>query len=218
MGAIHFKDTILPYENNPGAVVKWILRNVPCFVGRIPMEWTDEVIKSLDKQHVSEYVIAHSIKLARSHGYDFGEIEFLRLGVSVTWQYKAAPLPANYVPQTSIGVAEPMTPDYVRKQAAIYEKKYILAVKTDDYTAQASLLSGFMNFLRSLVATLMIGRKLGEHETRQRAGEQLRLTAGTLSLDADKLERMGIRNPTPDDVRTRIAPARPSGGRPKPRK
>jgi hypothetical protein len=215
-------------RGHPVAVVRWIHRNVPSFAGRVPVEWTDAVIKSLEKQLVHDYVIAHSMKLARRPGYDFGEIEILRLAGRVTWHYKEAQPPANYVqrvPLPSMGQGEPITAADAIRQAELIEAKYILAVKTNDYTAQAGLLSAFKDLVRKLVAAAMIGRRLKEHEDRQSAGEQLRnrahqqlrLTAPTLMNDAQNLERQGIPNPTARDVQNRIAPLRPSQ-RSKPRK
>lgn len=199
---------------NPGAVARWILRNVPCFeAGKVPHDWTDAVIKSLDKQLVHEQVIAQAFKLALVHGYDFGDIELLRFAGNVTWQYKQPPLPDGYVTPPSMGKAEPMTEAEIIKVAAYHEEQYVLAVRTNDYRAQARLLKSFKNFLQKVVAGTMLGKKPREAEELNRAKERVQQRAATVNSDAERLERAGVTNPTEQDVRNRIVPMRrPSQG------
>ena len=171
---------------NVTAVVHWMIRNVPCFLGRVPSEWTDAVFESLEKQGASDYVIEQSFKFAITHGYDFGDIQVTRMFGRVTWQYKYALIPLSPVPVPSMGQAEPMTLERAKRIAAIFEGDYEIAQINDDYSAQASLLKGFMELVRRVAAAIMIGRAMkpgqdSADERRGKAGEQLRLGPGRTS-------------------------------------
>ena len=49
-------------------VVHWITQHVPCFVGKIPAEYTDEVVRELRKRRVPDSVIAAALLYLRNQG------------------------------------------------------------------------------------------------------------------------------------------------------
>jgi len=152
-------------------------------MGRVPKEWKDKIFESLAVQGVPDHVITQSIELARIHGYDFGDIEIVRMFGRVGWVYKVVYVKESPVPTRSMGETEPMTPHDAQKLAAIYENRYNIAQLNDDYEAQASLLKSFLELVKRLVVAIMVGRGMrpGQDSNEQRrlkAGEQLRLPPG----------------------------------------
>ena len=200
--------------HKPMAVLQWILRNVPCFIGKIPADWTDGAIFALGKQNVPLAIVIEAFTMARSLKYDWYQTALVR-------SFK---LPAYMPPTPSVTQQDPMTPEYAGRVAALMEQKYILAVKTDDYATQASILVAF----RSLLQRVLIGlataeepepikqrEEAGRQLRREQTGRRIRTVAPTVNADAEKLERMGVRNPTSQVVRTQIAPTRSSNQGPK---
>ena len=194
--------------NDPIAALQWILRNVPCFKGKIPADWTDGAILRLLELKVPMAIVIEAFKIARSLKYDWYETALVR-----SWK-----LPAYLPPAPSLTQQEPMTPEYVGRMAALLEQKYILAVNTDDYKTQASIITAFKAFFRRVLLAWATGEEPDDIKRRQRAGRLLQSGAPTLTTDNDKLERQGIPKPTEQDMRTKVAPTRPRNQRPKPRK
>jgi hypothetical protein len=58
-------------REQPRVVLHWILRKVPCFQGKIPVEWTDAVFAKLKEQGVSPATIGQALRAARASGYNF---------------------------------------------------------------------------------------------------------------------------------------------------
>jgi len=53
------------------AVADWIMRNVPSFVGLIPHEWTEAVIRKLRQYAIQNEVIREAFRITRSNKMDF---------------------------------------------------------------------------------------------------------------------------------------------------
>ncbi|HRD67360.1 MAG TPA: hypothetical protein PKY50_14535 [Candidatus Competibacter sp.] len=58
---------------NPGIALQWILNNVPCFSGTVPVEWTRAVYREASRWKVDFFILQVALKMAGKHGYVFAE-------------------------------------------------------------------------------------------------------------------------------------------------
>lgn len=58
---------------NPGIALQWILNNVPCFKGTVPVEWTRAVYREASWWKIDFFTLQVALKMADKHGYVFAE-------------------------------------------------------------------------------------------------------------------------------------------------
>jgi hypothetical protein len=60
-------------RNNPAIALQWILNNVPCFRGSVPVEWTRAVYREASRWNVKFFVVRIALGMASAHGFAFAE-------------------------------------------------------------------------------------------------------------------------------------------------
>lgn len=207
-GLLYGKSQLTPAAQLSGdGLADWIERQIPSFVGSVPAKYVDALFAVFNRYNVKVWIIEEAFSKLEKKGVRFEGI--------------AARLPTNRYgnpARPAMHQAEKMSAEDQWKIARMLEQKYVFAVKTNDYEAQASILRNFLNLFRNLLMAAMIGRKPKEHEDRQKAGQQLRLMAPSTHSDAEKLASQGVQNPTSRDVQNRLVPSRPSSQRRGPRR
>ncbi len=58
---------------NPALTLQWILNNVPCFSGAVPVEWTRAVYREASRQNINLLILRVALSMANKHGYAFAE-------------------------------------------------------------------------------------------------------------------------------------------------
>lgn len=58
---------------NPVIALQWILNNVPCFKGTVPVEWTRAVYREASRWKIDYFTLQVALKMADKHGYVFAE-------------------------------------------------------------------------------------------------------------------------------------------------
>lgn len=60
-------------RNSPEIALQWILNNVPCFSGSVPVEWTRAVYREASRWNIGLSILRVALSLAGKHGYTFVE-------------------------------------------------------------------------------------------------------------------------------------------------
>ena len=78
---------------NPALTLQWILNNVPCFSGAVPVEWTRAVYREASRQNISLPILRAALSMADKHGYTFAEepVHATTPGdIGIQWQARKA--------------------------------------------------------------------------------------------------------------------------------
>ena len=146
--------TRLPFQDrgNPAAVVVWIQRNVPCFKGDIPGDWTDAVISFLRKETVANDVIRNAMLYLRDHGYHFTPtVASAAIGLTVVASRHPPnpdgqrPYPRPAAPRMDQG--EPLNEFSVKNAVQQYEHSYIRAQTAGDLAGMEVAVLGILTLL-----------------------------------------------------------------------
>lgn len=60
-------------RNNPNITLQWILNNVPCFSGTVPVDWTRAVYREASRRNIDFRILQTALSMASKHGYTFAE-------------------------------------------------------------------------------------------------------------------------------------------------
>lgn len=80
-------------RNNPNITLQWILNNVPCFSGAVPLEWTRAVYREASRQNINFRILLTALGMASKHSYVFAEepVHATKPGdIGVQWQARKA--------------------------------------------------------------------------------------------------------------------------------
>jgi len=80
-------------RNNPALTLQWILNNVPCFSGSVPVEWTRAVYREASRRNIDFRILQIALGMASKHGYLFAEepVHATKPGdIGVQWQARKA--------------------------------------------------------------------------------------------------------------------------------
>jgi len=59
--------------NDPMAVSRWIMENVPCFSGPVPKEWEQAVYREASVRHIHLSIVTFALSMTRKYGYQFSD-------------------------------------------------------------------------------------------------------------------------------------------------
>jgi hypothetical protein len=203
-----FKNLNLSPKSGPGDIVAWIVKNVPEFVGNVPPEWTDRLIKALEGLRIPRPIIVAALWMARGKGFVFTPTPYsIKIGygedenrVSIrtslpppyqTWR-ETTPQERNATIdlQQARAIAADLTVRYYRSKAA------------GDPSAMAGAVVAAIGLLWAYAKSRLAARKIrNEAEQRVReaeeanraideAFEQSALTDRLRRLSADELARL----------------------------
>jgi len=130
---------------NPQSVRNWVLKNVPCFAGPVPREWTTSIYAELRKYGVKTDTISVGLALAKQDGYVFYD------GYINPYDYDLRP--SSSPPPPTMSAAPPATINDIKRQAVIIDGKYEIA-RINHNTAQMETLANMLlELLRGYLKT-----------------------------------------------------------------
>ena len=162
---------------NPQSVRNWVLKNVPCFTGPVPREWTTRIYTELRKYGVNTDVISVGLALAIRDGYVFYD-DHISL-----YDYK--PRPVSSPPPPSMSAAAPATIDDIKRQAAIIDGKYEIARLNHNTAQMESLANMLLELLRGYLKTRQDKDKMDQ------VREEILRNAGNIAPIIRRVERDG---------------------------
>lgn len=158
------KTSLSPEQYATGAkLAHWIERVIPCFVGNVPVEYTEALLEVLRKHRVPGTIIeeAFLILLERRIEFDFPLDRQL-----------IAPLPPP-VPPSRHGIPSPpqMRGDSKgdrqrtsRHTFEEYEYRYVLALKTNDAAGAEAILGAVLALLWSMAKSYGQAKQVSRHD------------------------------------------------------
>jgi hypothetical protein len=129
-------------QRNAKNVASWILENVPCFPGAVPMEWEQAVYNEAKRRSINPGVLSVAISLARSLGYKFTDPS-VSYGIS-----GAAPIYRDSGDtMQSVTAAEERANQ--KAYAEALEWKYRMAMANDNVEAMKRIAQAFADLLNA---------------------------------------------------------------------
>ena len=163
---------------NPQSVRNWVLKNVPCFAGPVPIEWTTSIYTELRKYGVTTDTISVGLALARQDGYVFHD------GYINAYNYALRPLSSSPPPPT-MSAAPPQTINDIKRQAEIIDSKYEIARLNHNTAQMETLASMLLDLLRGYLKTRQ------DKDRMDQVREEILRNAGNIAPIIRRVERDG---------------------------
>lgn len=181
------------------SLVFWIQREVPSFVGNVPIRYTQALVAEFRKSFVPEPIVRDAFSKLEKKGvrFEWGGQRMFGLGAGVA--------PPEFIPKNMTGVPPPpplapITRGEAERMTRFtleeYERRYVLALRTNDFrTAEAvlaavlGLLWGLAKGYAKLKGAEATNQKISEEEDLRRAIDREMDRARTLQSHVKQLSR-----------------------------
>jgi hypothetical protein len=184
----------------------WIEHEIPCFVGNVPVEYTDALLAEFRKHYVQDRIIREAF------------LKLEKKGVQFDWPMNARAIRLAPAPPTSTppgpGVRAISKGEMDRQKRYTfeeYERRYVLAINTNDAAGAEAIIAAVLEMLWGLAKGYGKTRQAGRHEKVveweefNAAVDEAMDRARTLRTHVRYLSREELKSlrdaPTPDIVR-----------------
>jgi hypothetical protein len=142
----------------------WIEKEIPCFVGNVPAKYTDALMAVLRKHHVPNRIIQEAFSKLEKRGvrFDWGAtgMGFHRGFVAPPPMNGNGAPPAPQMKAVSKGEADRIK----RYSIEEYERRYVLAIKTNDAAGAEGIIAAVLELLWGLAKGYSRTRQAARHE------------------------------------------------------